>query len=148
MRRDFLLDTNVVSVSAPDKADAPQIGDWLDRESDRLYMSAVTLAEVSLGAAKAAREHPGRRAFRLESWVAALPRLFGGRILEVDHEIALLAGRIADRAIGAGHAPDLADSLIGATALHHGLTVLTRNVRHFRHLGVDLIDPFQHLPTD
>jgi predicted nucleic acid-binding protein len=59
---------------------------------------------------------------------------------------ARIAGAMADRARGQGRAPGFADVIIGATAQHHGLTVLSRNRRHMEPLGVAVIDPFAGLP--
>jgi toxin FitB len=53
---------------------------------------------------------------------------------------------LSDRARGQGHAPGLADIIIAATAQHHGLTILSRNVQHFVPLGVPLLNPFDRLP--
>jgi predicted nucleic acid-binding protein len=60
---------------------------------------------------------------------------------------ARMAGGLSDRARGACHAPGFADVVIAATACCHGLTILTRNVRHFAPLGVAAVDPFKTLPT-
>ncbi len=146
MTRRYLLDTNVVSAGAPDKRPVPELGEWLHRSSDRLFLSVVTLGELSRGVAKLGRTAPGQRADRLAVWLVAVGRAFAPRILPLGHDIALLSGRLADRAEAIGHAPDPADVLIGATAAHHGLVVLTRNVRHFRPLGLAPIDPFLDLP--
>ena len=72
--------------------------------------------------------------------------LYGDRILPFDSEIALFAGRIADLAKGKGHAPGFADVIIAATGLHHGLTILTRNIRHFEPMEAPALDPFAALP--
>jgi toxin FitB len=62
------------------------------------------------------------------------------RVLAFDTPTARIAGALSDRARGQGHAPGLADIIIiAATAQHHGLTILSRNVRHFVPLGVPLL---------
>jgi len=53
---------------------------------------------------------------------------------------------MSDRARGQGQAPGLGDIIIAATAQHHGLTILSRNVRHLAPLGVPVLDPFAALP--
>lgn len=73
-------------------------------------------------------------------------RSYSRRILPFDLAVARVAGRLSDQARGQGQAPGFADIAIAATARHHGLTILTRNLRHFAPLGVDVIDPFSALP--
>lgn len=67
---------------------------------------------------------------------------FEENVLAVDVPVATLAGEIEDEAMAQGRSPGLADILIAATALVHGLTVLTSNARHFEVLGAAHIDPF------
>jgi predicted nucleic acid-binding protein len=76
----------------------------------------------------------------------AVVHLYGDRILPVDPAISRIAGKLSDTARGQGHAPGFADILIAATAHHHELVILTRNVRHFEPLGVPVPDPFEALP--
>ena len=65
-----------------------------------------------------------------------------------DHlAVSRAAGKLSDTARGRGHAPGFADILIAATALHHELVILTRNVRHFETLGVPVLNPFEKLPS-
>jgi toxin FitB len=59
---------------------------------------------------------------------------------------ARIAGTLSDRGRGQGQSPGFADVIIAATALHYGLTILSRNLRHFAPLGVRAIDPFATLP--
>jgi predicted nucleic acid-binding protein len=72
--------------------------------------------------------------------------LYGDRVLVFDAAIARIAGAISDRARGQGQSPGLADIIIAATARHHRLTILSRNVRHLKPLGIVVIDPFSSLP--
>ena len=143
----YLLDTNVISAVAPTKKDRPaDLVAWLDAASDALYLSAVTAAEVHDGIAKAAREGATRKAALLAEWWGAVEHLYGSRILPFDLQAARRAGVMMDRARGAGTAPGFADVAIASTAEAHGLTVVTRNVRHFEPLGVQLVNPFEELP--
>jgi predicted nucleic acid-binding protein len=120
----------------------------MDVHSSELYLSAVTVAEIEDGIAKARREHASRKAGDLASWLAALLHLYESRILPFDVAAARYAGALADLARSRGIAPGFADLIIGATARCHGLIILTRNVRHFKPLGIPTINPFEHLPTE
>jgi predicted nucleic acid-binding protein len=143
----YLIDTNVISAGAPSRVPAsPELVDWMDRNSAALFLSAVTVAEVVDGIAKAHREGATRKAANLSAWLDALLHLYGDRILAFDVAVARIAGTLSDVARGQGQAPGFADIVVAATARHHGLTILTRNVRHFLPLGVLVLDPFVTLP--
>jgi predicted nucleic acid-binding protein len=145
----YLVDTNVLSAGAPTKAvPAADLIIWMDRNSANLHLSVVTIAEIEDGIAKSRREGASRKAERLSEWLETLLHLYGAQVLPIDLVIARHIGRLADSARGQGHAPGLADLAIAATAQHHGWMVLTRNVRHFRPLGVPAHDPFEALPSD
>ena len=142
----FLVDTNVISALAPSKRGAvPQIITWLDEASPHLFMSVISAAEVISGIAKAQREGATTKASRLEEWWQSLEHLYADKLLPFDLCCAHAAGLILERA--RAHQPDFEDIAIAATAKVHGLTVLTRNVRHFEPLGVRVADPFQELPS-
>ena len=143
----YLVDTNVLSASAPTKAQpAPNLLDWLERNSDRLFLSVITVAEVENGIAKARRQGATRKADRLSEWLETLLHLYSSRILPLDLSVAGLLGHLFDQARADGKAPGLADLAIAATAASRGYTVLTHNLRHFRVLGIAAHDPFDTLP--
>ena len=118
----------------------------MDAHSADLFLSTVTISEIEDGIAKAKREGATRKARDLTAWLETVLHLYAARILPFDVATARLAGGLSDRARGQGHAPGLADIIIAATAQHHGLTILTRNLRHFEPLGVAVHDPFMRLP--
>ena len=118
----------------------------MERNSERLYLSVITIAEAEDGIAKARREAAHRKADRVAEWLETLLHLYSARILPLDVPAARALGRLSDHARGSGHAPGLADLAIAATAQIRDFTVLTRNLRHFRVLGVGSIDPFEALP--
>jgi toxin FitB len=142
----YLVDTNVISAGAPSRLASPALIAWMDDHSVRLYLSAVTVAEIEDGIAKARREGATRKATDLDGWLEALLHLYGERILAFDTPTARRAGALSDRARGQGQAPGFADLIIAATALQHGLTILSRNLKHFAPLGVPVLDPFAALP--
>lgn len=143
----FLLDTDVVSVLAPQRHQSfPALVQWLHERSDELHLSAVTIAEVEAGAARLRRTGASGKAAKIGRWIDAIEALFSARILAFDTAVARIAGQLHDRARAAGIEPGFADIAIAATAERHGLTLLTRNVRHFAPLGVSWHDPFAALP--
>lgn len=118
----------------------------MERNSDHLHLSVVTIAEIEDGIAKAAHDGASRKAGLLAEWLGTVLHLYSARILDVDIPTARMAGRLSDLARGRGHAPSLADLLIAATAQSRGYVVLTRNLRHFTPLDVAAHDPFASLP--
>lgn len=147
MSEHFLVDTDILSVGAPSKAQPiPELIKWMDRNSDRLYLSVVTIAEIEDGIAKSRREGATRKATRLREWLETLVHLYSPRILPLDPAAARIAGVLSDRARVRGHTPGLADLAIGATARSHDLTILTRNLEHYTPLGVAAHDPLRVLP--
>ena len=142
----YLIDTNILSTGAPSKSGNPEIVEWMDANSAKLYLSAVTIAEVEDGIAKLRREGASRRAANLAAWLGTLLHLYGERVLAFDTGVARVAGALLDKARGAGVTPGLADVIIAGTALHHDLTLLTHNTRDFAPLGTKVHDPFVSLP--
>lgn len=144
----YLLDTNLIPAGAASRTAPPALIAWMDHHSAQLYVSAVTVAEIEDGIAKARREGATRKAADLDAWLETLLHLYGGRILAFDIVTARTAGMLSDRARGQGQAPGFADIIIAATALQHGLMILSRNLKHFEPLGVRVFDPFASLPTE
>jgi predicted nucleic acid-binding protein len=143
----YLVDINVISAGAPSRAAASAaLVNWMDRNSTALFLSVVTVAEVADGIAKARREGAVRKAVTLAAWLDTLSHLYGDRILALDFAVSRIAGILSDAARGQGQAPGFADIVIAATARYHGLTILTRNGRHFEPLGMAVVDPFTALP--
>ena len=145
----FLVDTDILSVGAPSKArSVATLTEWMDRNSERLYVSVVTIAEIEDGIAKSKREGATRKATRLREWLDTLIHLYTPRILPFDLAAARIAGALSDRARSHGHTAGFADLAIGSIARRHDLTVLTRNVKHYAPLGVAAHDPVAKLPPE
>jgi toxin FitB len=104
-----------------------------------LYISALTVGELAKGIALLDR---GRRKRELEDWLIGLQEQFARHILPVDSEIAHLWGEIAARERKNGRQLPAVDGLIAATALRHGLTLMTRNTSDFQASGVPLVNPW------
>jgi predicted nucleic acid-binding protein len=132
----YLLDTMVLSELRKTRRDARLVA-WLKRvPAVDLHLSVVTLGEVEKGIAKQQRHDPAF-AERLARWLDLVLRQYGSRILAIDVAVARRWGRLAD-----AHGDLGADLLIAATALEHGLTIVTRNLRHFQRTEASLLDPF------
>ena len=143
----YLVDTNVLSTGPPTKAQAALgLAAWMEAHASELMLSVITVAEIEDGIAKAWREGASRKAERLAAWLETLLHLYSARILPLDIATARRLGLLSDLARAAGHAPGFADLAIAATAQLRGLTILTRNLRHFSVLGVVALDPFDRLP--
>nr|WP_246400987.1 type II toxin-antitoxin system VapC family toxin [Jiangella mangrovi] len=136
-----MLDTNVISEGFRRFPD-PEVIDWLDEvPEDTTFISAVTVGEVRKGIAKLPL---GRRRSNLEAWLTdGLVLRFEGRILALDAEVADLWGRTVAACESDGRPVDPIDAQIGATALWHGLTLATRNVRDFAPMGVEVFNPWR-----
>ena len=144
----YLVDTNVISATAPTTAvKRPEVAEWMDLHSHDLFLSAVSIAEIADGIAKARREGAKRKATDLSAWLRTVLHLYSDRVLPFDTATAEIAGALADLARGRGHSPGFADIAIAATARRHDLTILSRNERHFAPMDIAVIDPFQKLPT-
>lgn len=136
----YLLDTNVVSELRKVRAGKSDknVARWSDSvDATQLYLSVVTIQELEIGVLSAERRDTIQGAL-LRTWMDqnVLPA-FDGRILEVDARVAICSAGL--------HVPDpkpFRDGLIAATALVHGLTVVTRNTSDFRTTGVELLNPW------
>jgi predicted nucleic acid-binding protein len=136
----FLLDTNVVSELRKvrlGKADL-HVAQWADGvDASDLYLSVISLQELEIGVLLAKRRDPRQGAI-FRTWLDrhVLPA-FGNRILVLDAAIAKCSAQL--------HVPDprpIRDGLIAATALVHGMVVVTRNVADFSPTGVKLLNPW------
>jgi len=134
----FLLDTNVISeLRRPDRADRNVLA-WANATpAANFFMSAISILEIELGARLIERKDAVQGAI-LRAWIDdhILAR-FEGRILAIDIVVAQRCAQL--------HVPNPRaerDALIAATALVHGLTVVTRNVGDFEPTGVTLINPW------
>lgn len=136
----FVLDTNVVSeLRKPDRANA-QVASWAAAiAAGELYLSAMSVLELELGILRMERKDR-RQGAQLREWMEGqVLTEFAGRILPVDAAVA--------RRGAALHVPDPMperDAIIAATALVHGMTLVTRNVRDFQRTGVTTLDPWTH----
>jgi toxin FitB len=142
----YLLDTSIVSLFDPRRrAGAGPVLEWMRRHDPLLFLSTVTLTEIEAGILKLAREEKHARATQLAQLRDGLIADFADRLLPMDVAVALAIARLAEAV--RPMVIERADLTIAATAKVHGLTILTRNVRHFEPTGVPTIDPLKSLPN-
>lgn len=112
---------------------------WVEEAAgEGTYLSVLVLGELRQGVARLRARGPAQ-ASALERWLAALEEGFSDRILDVDRAVAHAWGRL-----DAGERLPTVDGLIAATALVHGLTVVTRDSRPFERVGVPWLDPWSY----
>lgn len=140
-----LLDTNVISeLRKPAGRASDQVRDWVRGQlPSTLFLSAITILEIDLGIRRRRRRDP-EQADLLQRWLEdGVLATFDGRILPVDVDVDVDVA--VTRRAAALRVPDPRperDALIGATALVHDLTVVTRNVSDFCTIGVEIRDPW------
>jgi len=138
----YLIDTNVLSALRKRERN-PEVARWMSEQRGvGVCGSVVAIGEIGRGLAAVEGRDPTFAA-QIEDWLDALLRRYGDRILPVDPSVARRWGRLSRQAGNAG--PDL---VIAATALEHGLTVVTRNTRHFVPTGVPVVDPSTPMDAD
>lgn len=135
----FLLDTN--AISEPKRA-RPNAGvvTWLGEQllSD-LHLSVITVGELRRGIV---RLEPSRRRDDLDFWLEDMILRYDERILPVDLDVTERWASLAEAQRAAGRVSEMTDELIAATAHVHGLTIVTRNVRHFENTGCRVLSPW------
>ena len=137
----FLLDTNCVSELVRVQPE-PRVIEWFDAADETLlYLSVLTLGEIRKGLAVLPQS---KRRTRLESWLEVeLQTRFSGRILAIDEAVADRWGLLAARARRRGTPLGIIDGLLAATAVHHNLTVVSRNVSDFTIAQVPVVNPWE-----
>ena len=141
----YLLDTNIVSLFDPRRsAEAAPVLAWMRDHDSELFLSTITLTEIEAGILKLKRERKEARARLLVALRDGLVSDFRSRLLPLDVEVALTVARLAEAVRPT--VIERVDLIIAATARVHALTLLTRNVRHFEHTGVPIVDPLRTLP--
>jgi len=133
----YLLDTNVLSELVRAKPN-PAVVAWFDQvPDDSLHISVLTLGEIRKGVESVSDD---RRKEKLRVWLEhTLPDWFENRVLSVDEAVAEQWGRMLAEA---GRPVPAVDSLLAATALQHGLRMVTRNELDFTFSGLEVINPW------
>jgi toxin FitB len=133
----FLLDTNILSELRKEQRCDPGVRRWFEgTASEELFVSVLVLGEIRQGIERI-RARDQAQARILEKWLLGLPVQFSERVLPVDERIADRWGRL-----GLRQPVPVLDAFLAATALVHGLTVVSRDEDGFRATGVQVLNPF------
>jgi predicted nucleic acid-binding protein len=136
----YLLDTNCISEPTRDRPE-PCVLSWLDAvDESQLYLSVLTLGEIRKGASALPES---RRRSQLEGWLERQVKVrFSGRILPISDDIAERWGWLAAQAKINGRVLPVIDGLLAATALHHNLVLVSRNITDFLITRVPILNPW------
>ena len=135
----YLLDTNVIS-EVQKKIPDEGVQNWLENQPSIVqHISVISFGELHQGAKRAKTLE--QRA-KLEVWLEKLEQRFASRILPLDNAVMRVWAEVTAKALDRGLPPPLMDSLIAATAIHHGLILVTRNTRDVKALGVKVFNPW------
>jgi toxin FitB len=126
----YLIDTNVISELVRPKPDVAVLEWFASTPDDALFLSVLTLGEIRKGVEKLTSAEDTQHDLR--DW-------FGPRILPIGPDVADHWGRLLARA---GRPVPAIDSLLAATALHHDLRLVTRNIKDFDYAGLEVINPW------
>jgi toxin FitB len=133
----FLVDTNVIS-ELRRRSSHPAVAAWRSgAAADELYLSALVVGEVRHGIERLRRRDP-LQAAALERWLTVVKEDFAERILPVTTSIAEAWGRLS-----VPNPLPTVDGLLAATALVHGLTLVTRETRRLERTGIPLLNPWE-----
>lgn len=134
----FLLDTNVISELRKGRRCNPAVMAWfMTVPTGEICLSVLVLGELRRGIETVRRVDP-RQAAALERWAAGLARTYADQILPVTQEVAEAWGRL-----NSGRTLPVIDGLLAATALIHGLTLVSGDTRGYTGTGVELLNPFK-----
>lgn len=135
----LLIDTCVLSEVQRSQGDRRVRARVEALERHEAFLSVITIGELARGIALLDQ---GQRKRELAAWLEMLEQYYASRILPIDAEIARLWGELSAKGKRQGISIPVMDGLLAATALRHGLHVVTRNTRHFEATGVLIIDPW------
>ncbi len=139
----YLLDTNVISELGKQEPNQSLVS--FVSSLDRAWLSTITIHEIEYGLNLLPE---GNRRSQLEESIVTLMSQYAAFIIPVNHEEAEAAAVLRATARKAGKTAHLADSLIAGTAKVHGLTVVTRNIKDFEILEVDVENPWSSFEVD
>ena len=136
----YLVNTNILSEARRAKGHPALRAKLESTDSDDLFVSVVTIGKIARGIAKLPA---GQQREELTAWLYLTERHFADRVLPIDTAIAHWWGDVTVVVKKSGRALHAPDGLIAATALHHGLSLLTRNTDDFQATGVTVVNPLK-----
>lgn len=137
----WLLDADVLSQPAKRQGDARVIA-WLRAERERCYTSSIVIAQLAYWV----HTKRGDQREVLQEWLTRLIKAMQGRIRGFNVSVANVWADLQYRLDEIGQRMPIEDSYIAATAVRHGLTIVTGNDRHFRRPGLKIFNPFKEVP--
>jgi predicted nucleic acid-binding protein len=137
----WLLDTNVLSEMRRPRPHRRVVAFVAEQPLDLLYVSTVTLAEIRLGIEVV---DDANHRNELQAWLTNKVRpLFAQRVLEVTEDVLFTWRLLVEQGRKSGHTFSQPDLFIAATAVHHGLTVVSRDTDEYERAGVPVMNPWQ-----
>lgn len=147
MSRGYLLDTNVLSATAPDRRDVQDAAkqaarQWIKEHEERLWLPVVALGEIAAGIGNREGAGAARHAAQLSAWLRSVLLAYPERILNYGIEEALCCRQLRLTAQRNGVQAGFADMSVASIAITNDLIVATRNTKHFTPMGADAVNPF------
>lgn len=136
----YLLDTCLLSEIQQAKPNPAVVSYLRLLDESKTFISAITIGELTKGIELL---EPGKRRTALETWLTGMEDHYAGKILPITADISRVWGELLANAKRQGIALPAIDGLIAATAIHHGLHLVTRNVSDFKATGVLIINPWE-----
>lgn len=135
----YIVDTNIISELVKRDPNASVLK-WMENHSSSLYLTVVTIEEMRFGALMLPEGK--RRAMLLET-IDRIVDVYGSRTFSFDAQAAEECARLHCLAIKSGRTPTIEDLMIAAICLCHDAALVTRNVKDFDYLGIELVNPFE-----
>lgn len=135
-----LLDTCILSELQKSHPDERVVNALRNIEARDTFVSVISYGEIQRGTSVLPLS---KKRSALESWLTTLERRYEGRLVSVNLDISRIWGELSAKARSRGLQVSATDGLIAATAIQHGLHVVTRNTRHFEPTGAMLINPWE-----
>lgn len=135
----YIVDTNVISEAIKAKPD-PAAMEWLSSHAASLCLTSITVEELRFGEFMMPK---GKKRKALREWIDSLVQQYAASILDFDVASAEICAKFYEQAISAGFTPTIEDLMIAGIAHENEAVLVTRNVKDFEYLDVEVINPFE-----